>query len=386
MTDASSSASATGTAAAGSAATGPVVRGPIVTGSGALAPAPRAIAGDDAASLSAVELLVPRPPMPLILAGLEAVFTVHRLWEQADEAAWIASHAGRIRAIAGNHARRMDGAFLGQFPALEMISNFGVGYDGVDAGWCAEHGILVTNTPDVLTEEVADLALGLLLATVRQLPQADAFVRRGDWLKGAFPLSPTLRGRSLGIIGLGRIGLAIAQRAEAFGLRVHYHNRSARDDVAYRHHATLQDMAAAVDILLCVAPGGAGTRHIIDAAVLAALGPDGILISVGRGSSVDEAALIEALAAGTILSAGLDVFEDEPRVPAALLAMPHVVLLPHVGSASVHTRRLMGELVVDNVVHWFRDGRVISPVPETPPAIAARRGAPPPSAPGQSVP
>jgi lactate dehydrogenase-like 2-hydroxyacid dehydrogenase len=304
--------------------------------------------------------------MPLIVDGLAAAFTLHRLWEQPDPEAFLSANAGSIRAIAGASKKRMDGAWLSRFPKLEFVSNFGVGYDGVDAAWCGKNGVIVSNTPDVLTDEVADLALGLLLATIRQLPQADAFLRRGEWLKGPYPLTTTLRGRKIGIVGLGRIGKAIAHRLEGFGVEISYHGRSRQGDVRYTYFPTLVGMAAAVDVLLSVAPGGPDTHRIINAEVLKALGPDSILINVGRGTVVDEEALVEALKAGTILSAGLDVFEDEPRVPQALIDMPHIVLLPHVGSASHHTRQLMGQLVVDNLISWFSGKGPLTPVAETP--------------------
>jgi len=235
-------------------------------------------------------------------------------------------------------------------------------------GCCAaaRRGIVVTNTPEVLNDEVADFAVALLLATVRRLPQADRFVRAGRWLQGNFPLGPTLRDRTVGLVGMGRIGKRIAQRLSAFEVPIVYHSRTARPDVPYRHHPELLAMAKEVDILLAILPGGPATKGLIDAPVLAALGPDGILINVARGSVVDEPALVEALRSGTILAAGLDVFADEPRVPQALLELDNVVLLPHVGSATHHTRGLMGRLVVDNLLAWF-DGRgPLTPVPETP--------------------
>jgi lactate dehydrogenase-like 2-hydroxyacid dehydrogenase len=316
--------------------------------------------------LKSVHVLIPAPAMPLIMEGVETAFTAHRLWEQADPAAFIARQGGAIRAIAGGAKNRMDGDWLKQFPKLEFVANFGVGYDGVDATWCGRNEVIVSNTPDVLTDEVADLALGLLLATIRQLPQADAYLRRGDWLRGNFPLTTTLRGRRIGIVGLGRIGKAIAKRLEGFGVEIAYHGRNRQADVGYAYFASLVEMAKACDVLLSVAPGGAATHRIINAEVLEALGPEGIVVNVGRGTVVDEPALVEALRAKTILSAGLDVFEDEPRVPQALIDMPHVVLLPHVGSASHHTRRLMGQLVVDNLVSWFSGKGPLTPVPETP--------------------
>jgi lactate dehydrogenase-like 2-hydroxyacid dehydrogenase len=323
--------------------------------------------GSVAANLKSIDVVIPTPTMPLIMEGLSAAFRVHKLWEQKDPAGYIREIGGSVRAIGGSlHSPYYNAELLKPFPKLEFIANFGVGYDGVDAAWCGKNGIIVSNTPDVLTDEVADLALGLLLSTIRQLPQADAYLRRGDWLKAPFPLTTTLRGRKVGILALGRIGKAIAQRLEGFGVEISYHGRSRQGDVSYHYHPTLVGMAKEVDVLLSVAPGGEATKHVINADVLKALGPDGILINVGRGSVVDEQALIKSLAAGTILSAGLDVFEDEPRVPQALIDMPHVVLLPHVGSASHHTRRLMGQLVVDNLISWFSGKGPITPVPETP--------------------
>jgi lactate dehydrogenase-like 2-hydroxyacid dehydrogenase len=250
---------------------------------------------------------------------------------------------------------------------LEIIASFGVGYDGIDLEAAAERHIIVTNTPDVLTEEVADTALGLLLMTVRELSAAERHLRAGKWVtEGAYPLTSSLRNRTVGIVGLGRIGVAVARRLEVMKVAVVYHTRTKRADVPYRHYADLRAMAAAVDTLIVIVPGGPATRHLIDAEVLNALGPTGILISVGRGSTVDEPALIDALQKRTIHAAGLDVFADEPNVPAALMALPNVVLLPHVGSASVDTRRAMGQLVVDNLRSWFEDGKPMTPVAETP--------------------
>ncbi len=219
----------------------------------------------------------------------------------------------------------------------------------------------------MLDDEVADTTLGLMIMTVRQLPQAERYLRAGQWsAKGNFPLSPSLRGRTVGILGLGRIGKAIATRVSAFGVPVVYHGRHAQADVAYRFYSSLIDMAKASDVLIVVAPGGPATRHIINAEVLEALGPDGVLINVSRGSLVDEKALIEALRNKTILAAGLDVFEHEPKVPPELVALDNAVLLPHVGSASVRTRRAMAECVVSNVFAWAEGKPPVTPVPETP--------------------
>ena len=313
------------------------------------------------------EILMLRPMMPMVLQQLEAAFVVHKLWEAQDREAFIAAIAPRVRAFAvgGGHAG-VDGAFMARFPKLETVSSFGVGYDDIDAKWAGQHGIVVTNTPDVLNEEVADTAIGLLLSTVRQFPQANRYLRQGKWREANFPLSWSLRDRTVGMVGLGRIGIAIARRLEAMNVKLAYHTRTPRTDVPYRHFPRLLDMAAEVDVLLLIVPGGVATEKMIDAKVLQALGPNGILINVGRGSCVDETALIAALKAKTILAAGLDVFAHEPNVPQELIEMEHVVLFPHLGSASTHTRQAMAQLVVDNLLAWGAGKPPLTPVPETP--------------------
>ena len=317
--------------------------------------------------LKSVEILIPDRLESNASATLEELFTVHRLLDISSREAWLAEAGPRVRGLArGGHAG-IDRTLIEQLPRLEIIASFGVGYDGIDLEAAAERHIIVTNTPDVLTEEVADTALGLLLMTVRELSAAERHLRAGKWVTdGAYPLTSSLRNRAVGIVGLGRIGMTIARRLEVMKVPVVYHTRTKRADVAYRHYADLRAMAADVDTLIVIVPGGPATRHLIDAEVLNALGPTGILISVGRGSTVDEPALIDALQKRTIYAAGLDVFADEPNVPAALMALPNVVLLPHVGSASVHTRRAMGQLVVDNLKSWFEDGKPMTPVAETP--------------------
>ncbi|GGC63740.1 2-hydroxyacid dehydrogenase [Chelatococcus reniformis] len=315
--------------------------------------------------MSQVEVVQVSPLMPEPQQALEAAFTVHRCYGAADREAVLGSLAGRARAVAGGGAS-VDAAFIDALPRLEIIANLGVGYDAVDAAYAGRKGVVVTNTPDVLTDEVADLTLGLILATVRRLPQADRYVREGRWPKAPFPLTGSLRGRTIGILGLGRIGKAIATRCAAFGVPVAYYGRRRQPDVVYTYHPTLPALAAAVDVLVVVAPGGAETRGIVDAQVLRALGPDGILINVGRGSVVDEPALVAALQDGTIAAAGLDVFAHEPHVPAELIALDNVVLLPHVGSASVATRNAMSQLVVDNLINWFAGRGPVTPVAETP--------------------
>jgi lactate dehydrogenase-like 2-hydroxyacid dehydrogenase len=313
------------------------------------------------------ETLMFNPMPPKVIEGIEGVCTLHKLWEAQDREAALTALAPRIRAIAagGGHAK-LDGAMMSRFPNLKIVSSFGVGYDHIDAAWAGRNGIVVTNTPDVLNDEVADTTFGLILAAVRQIPQADRFVRGGKWLKGAFPLTASLRGRTLGILGLGRIGKTIARRAEAFGLKVVYHGRQPQEDIPYLYFPTLVGMARACDILVAITPGGPETRDIVNAEVLEALGPNGIFINVARGSVCDEQALIAALRERKILTAGLDVFADEPNVPKELLEMEHVVLLPHVGSGTNHTRDAMGRLVVDNIASFIRDGAPLTPVVETP--------------------
>ena len=312
------------------------------------------------------DILMPAPMLPSVIAVLDDRFALHRLWEQPDADAYLRGVGPAIRGLAASTlAGAIGAAMFDRLPALEIVANFGVGYDNIDATAAAARGIAVTNTPGVLDAEVADLTIGLLLATLRRLPQADRFVRDGRWPGGAFPLSPTLRGRRVGIVGLGAIGKAVARRLDGFDIAIAYHGRTRQPDVGYEYHASLVALAAACDVLIAIVPGGAATTHLIDAAVLAALGPQGVLINVSRGSVVDEVALTAALESGAIWGAGLDVFADEPHVPPALLTMANVVLLPHIGSASRHTRAAMGQLVVDNLIAWFDDGRPLTPVIET---------------------
>jgi lactate dehydrogenase-like 2-hydroxyacid dehydrogenase len=314
------------------------------------------------------EVLLIGPPKPVIVKGLEAAFPVHRLAEPKDRDTQLKEIAPRVRAIASSvTSGRIGGDLMGQLPRLEIVSTFGVGYDHIDVGWAAEHGVTVTNTPQVLTEEVADTALGLLLSTVREFPQAERYLRAGKWPERAYPLTKaTLRNRTVGMVGMGAIGQAIARRLDAMNVPVVYHSRRPAAGVAYRHYPNLLDMARDVNILLAITPGGPETKNLINAEVLNALGPDGILINMARGSVVDEAALIKALQDKTIMSAGLDVYVKEPEVPPELMAMEHVVLFPHLGSASVHTRDKMDQLVVDNLVAWASGKPPLTPVPETP--------------------
>jgi lactate dehydrogenase-like 2-hydroxyacid dehydrogenase len=307
------------------------------------------------------------PPKPIIVDGLTPAFTLHQIDTADDQPDLVAKVAPRVRAIAVSVVTEaVPGAFMAKLPKLQIVSTFGVGYSHIDAAWAGAHGVTVTNTPEVLTEEVADTALGLLLCTVRELPQADRFVRAGSWDNGEFPLSPTLRDRTVGLLGMGAIGQAIARRLDAFQVPVVYHTRTPRPDLPYRHYPDLTAMARDVDVLLAIVPGGAATRHLVNAGVLAALGSNGIFINVARGSVVDQAALITALQNRTILAAGLDVFEDEPHVPSQLRSLHNVVLFPHLGSATVATRNKMDQLVVDNLLAWTAGEPPLTPVPEAP--------------------
>lgn len=313
-------------------------------------------------------VLLITPMLPVIRTMLDERFDLVALADAEDREARIDEVADSVRAIAMFADGRVDGALMDRLPKLEIVSVFGVGYDGVDAKEAARRGIMVTNTPDVLTDEVADTAMGLTIMTVRRLGAAERYLRAGEWpVKGPFPLTKgSLVGATMGILGLGRIGRAVADRATAFGLTIAYHGRS-RQDVPYTYYDSPAALAEASDILMVATPGGADTRHLVDADVLKALGENGYLINIGRGSTVDEDALVAALETGTIAGAGLDVFTKEPQVPEALMARDDVVLLPHVASASWPTRTAMGQLMVDNLSTWFDTGGVLTPVAETPP-------------------
>ena len=308
-------------------------------------------------------VLMPSPMHDVVVDGCEERFELLRLWEAADPDALLAERGPDVRGLATGGHRRVDADLLDRLPNLQIVANFGVGYDSVEVNAATERGVIVTNSPGVLDDEVADTALALLLMTVRELGQAERYLRAGRWAaEGPYPLTDlTVTGRKLGILGLGRIGEAIAKRAEPFRMTVGYHNRSQKD-VPYRYYPSLLQMARDVDTLLVVVPGTAATRNLVDAEVLKALGPEGVLVNIGRGTVVDEAALIGALKTRTIRAAGLDVYEDEPHVPQELIDLDNAVLLPHVGSASKPTRRAMGQLVVDNLTSWFAEGRALTPV------------------------
>lgn len=299
---------------------------------------------------------------PETVALLDAHYSTHHLWKLSDEEQreLIESLDGSCRAVAS--ASWNCNPLVYGMKSLEIISAFGVGVDGIDFDATARLGCKVTNTPDVLNDAVADLAMTLVLATTRNLVNADRFVRDGKWPAGPFPFGNGLDGKTLGIIGLGRIGEAIAERAKPFKLQVAYHNRKPKPELPYPYYDSIEALAAASDILLCMLPGGQATNNLINAEVFRQLGKDGIFINVGRGNSVDENALCDALRKGTIRAAGLDVYKNEPQVPDCLRQLDNVVLLPHIGSATVETRRAMGRLVIDNLAAFFAGSPLLTEV------------------------
>ena len=309
------------------------------------------------------EILVVAKLPPMLMDPLREHFTVHDRLHETDPAA-LAQAAPRIRGIAASGESKVPKALIDQFPALEIVSVMGVGYDGIDVAAAKARNVVVTHTPNVLNDDVADLAIALMLCVARTIPKADRFVRSGGWLEGPLPLARKMSGARLGLVGMGRIGQAIASRATAFGMSIAYTSRSAKSDVAYRHFPTAAALAAESDFLVVIVPGGAATRKLVDGAVLKALGPKGYLVNVARGSVVDEAALVAALEKGEIAGAGLDVFEDEPRVPEALRQMDNVVLTPHIGSATGQTRQAMADLAFANLKARFDGAALPSPVPE----------------------
>lgn len=297
-----------------------------------------------------------------MLARLADAFAIHR-WADHD-IGWLKQNGAAITHVATNGHDGVPAEVMAALPNLQVISCYGVGYDAIDTREAVRRGIMVTHTPDVLNAEVATTAVLLMLACYRELLRDDAWVRSGDWAaKGGASLTRSAEGQVVGMLGMGRIGQEIARKLAPWNPTILYHSRSPKD-VPHEYVDDLVAMARRADVLICITPGGAATRHLVNAEVIAALGPAGTLINVARGSVVDEAALTHALEDGTLGWAGLDVFEHEPKVPASLRARPNVVLLPHAGSATVETRAAMGALTVDNLLQHLADGTVRTPVPE----------------------
>jgi lactate dehydrogenase-like 2-hydroxyacid dehydrogenase len=318
-------------------------------------------------------LLIVGNPTPRMMTQLTDRFVIHRLFEIDDPQAFLKANGDSIEGVATNGHDGVKPELMAALPNLKVVSCFGVGYDGIDATAAAERGIVVTHTPNVLNDDVANTAIMLMLAVSRRLVHDDSWVRSGKWKsQGSAPLTRSIENKPVGILGMGRIGQKIAEKLRAFNCDLAYHSRNEKADIPYRYYSDLTAMARDVDYLVVITPGGAATRHLVDRQVIDALGPEGTLINIARGSVVDEAELVKALEDGRLGGAGLDVFENEPDVPAALIAMDNVVLTPHVGSATVETRQAMGDLTVENLVRYFDEGKVTSAVPECAQLPAAR--------------
>ncbi len=308
------------------------------------------------------DLLLICPLFPATMKQLDDAYTVHRYYQATDKDAFVAGLADRITAAATAGHEGMSVALMNKLPKLKIISCFGVGVDGIDVPAAKKLGIAVTNTPDVLTECVADNAMALVLSTMRRTVFNDKFVRAGNWLKGGAPLADKVSGNRMGIIGLGRIGKAIAKRAEAFGMKISYHTRTKQNGVSYDYYDKPVQLARDVKVLVVACPGGKETERIVSKDVLDALGKDAYLINVSRGSTIDEPAMVDALVNGRLAGAGLDVFVAEPKVPEALFKLYNVVLQPHVSSGTHWTRAAMGQLVVDNLAAFFAGKPLLTPV------------------------
>jgi lactate dehydrogenase-like 2-hydroxyacid dehydrogenase len=308
------------------------------------------------------DVLIVGPIYKPTLDALDREFTTHKLWLAPDRKALLASCADRVRGIATTGFHGADAALIDALPKLEIISCFGVGYDAVDVEAAKRRNVIVTNTPGVLNDAVADLTMGLIIAAARRIPQGDRYVREGKWLREPQPLAQHVSGKRLGIIGLGRIGLDIARRALAFDMKIAYHSRRRVPESPFTYYERLVDLARNSDFLVAIVPGGDETCHLVNEEVMRALGPKGILVNVARGSVVDEKALVKCLRDGTLGAAALDVFEEEPKVPEALLSMDNVVLTPHVGSATPEARAAMGQLTIDNLVAHFAGKPPLTPV------------------------
>jgi len=307
-----------------------------------------------------IDVIAASPLYPPVMEVLTATYAVHHLYQAKDRAAFLAPLKDSVRGIA-TFSGKVDAALMAALPRLEIVASMTIGLDHVDLEAARARGIRVTNTPDVLTDDVADLAIGLMIAVARRLMVADHFVREGGWLKGPLALQSKLGGTTLGVLGMGRIGQAIAKRATAMNMTIVYHNPRPKPDLPYRYYPDLATMAADVQYLVIACPGGAATRRLVGARVIEALGPKGTVINIARGSVIDQAALVTALAERKLAGAGLDVFEDEPRVPEALTKLDCVVLTPHVGSATQATRLAMGRLMLDNLAAQFAGKAPLTP-------------------------
>ncbi|KAK1376010.1 Hydroxyphenylpyruvate reductase [Heracleum sosnowskyi] len=313
--------------------------------------------------MESIGVLMTCPMSTYLEQELSKRFNLLKFWNFPQKDIFFKENALSIRAIVGNAAVGADSQLIDSLPSLEIVSSYSVGLDKIDLGYCKEKGIRVTNTPDVLTDDVADLAIGLILTTLRGISACDRFVRAGFWkAKGDFKLTTKFTGKTVGIIGLGRIGMAIAKRAEAFSCPITYYSRTEKPDLKYKYYPSVTELASNCDILVVACPLTAETRHVVNREVIDALGPKGLLINIGRGPHVDEAELVSALVEGRLGGAGLDVYENEPEVPEQLFGLDNVVILPHVGSGTVETRNAMADLVVGNLEAHFSKKPLLTPV------------------------
>ncbi|XP_030457649.1 glyoxylate/hydroxypyruvate/pyruvate reductase 2KGR [Syzygium oleosum] len=312
--------------------------------------------------MDSIGVLLTCPMLPYLQQELEKRFRLFEFWQFPQRTQFLEEHSGSIRAVVGNISAGADAELIEALPKLEIVASYSVGLDKIDLGKCREKGIRVTNTPDVLTEDVADLVIGLCLAVLRRICASDKYVRSGEWKKGDFKLTTKFTGKTVGIIGLGRIGTAIAKRAEAFDCPISYCSRTVKPDCKYKYYPSVVELASNCHILIVACPLTPETHHIINREVIDALGPKGVLINIGRGPHVDEPELVSALVEGRLGGAGLDVFEHEPEVPEELFGLENVVLLPHVASATVETRNAMADLVIGNLEAHFMNKPLLTPV------------------------
>ncbi|KAK1265263.1 Hydroxyphenylpyruvate reductase [Acorus gramineus] len=313
--------------------------------------------------MGALGVLLTYPMNPYLEEELDKRFKLFRLWESPNKKDFLRSNSASIRAVVGNSNVGADAETIDALPRLEIVSSYSVGLDKVDLKKCKEKGVRVTNTPDVLTEDVADIAIGLALAVMRRIPQADGYVRAGNWkATGDFRLTTRFSGKTVGIVGLGRIGMAIAKRAAAFGCPISYYSRTEKPETNFKYHPTIIELASNCNVLVVACPLTEETHHIVNRDVMDALGPKGVLVNIGRGSHVDEPELVKALVEGRLGGAGLDVYEEEPHVPEELFGLENVVLLPHVGSGTLETRKVMADLVLGNLEAHVQNKPLLTPV------------------------
>ncbi|KAI4355633.1 hypothetical protein L6164_004384 [Bauhinia variegata] len=312
--------------------------------------------------MESIGVLMLTPMMPYLEQELDKRCKLFRFWNYPQRSQFLKENANSIRAVVGNSNAGADAELIEALPKLEIVSSFSVGVDKIDVNKCKEKGIRVTYTPDVLTDEVADLAIGLILALLRGLCACDQFVRSGKWKQGSDKLTTKFSGKTVGILGLGRIGVAVAKRAEGFNCSICYYSRTEKPESKYKYYSSVVELASNCDILVVACPLSKETHHIVNKEVMNALGPKGFLINIGRGMLVDEAELVSALLDGRLGGAGLDVFENEPHVPEELFGLENVVLLPHVGSATVETRTAMADLVLGNLEAYFLGKPLLTPL------------------------